>query len=390
MRPITTPLLIVLLSTIALPVLAQRNAEDTRLDHSHGFAHSARKPHLANPAQSDPFQFILDRGIHIEDHPNGYDLYAAKALALTATCPTDTALPCGRILSSLRFPFVTGAMYHAAVPARVNLRGGADELWWEPTLHCVTHDTQRRSRYKVSSGPTCTNIVDSETQQMEWLIGGRLAGGGPDKPGLYEGWIPVTITMGSQTWVVDTAVTYRLHAPEKVCQLEAGVGNITISGLPIEVGEAEPGGKVDIQPTTSTNTALELGGNFSTLCGEDGTDSGCPTTITAQTGWVRIMAASSDTWSLDVEAVTLEVTTGSEGHGSDAAWTWHVGYFDAGGRGVRIDTFRSGSISDADSPYFDSGNVAHIFLGGHVTIPNNWEPHRAGYSGSAVVSLTCS
>ena len=185
---------------------------------------------------------------------------------------------------------------------------------------------------------------------------------------------------------MDIPASYQIHPSASACRLVGSAANLTISGLPIEVGAPSPGGNVDIRPTTSTNTALKLTGNFELLCGGDGTDTDCPTTITAQTGWVRIQASSTDSWTLSVGGVTM-MTEG--GHGDDANWTWHVGYYGSGGEGVIIQTDRTVTIDQSDNPWYDSNNVAHIFLGGHVDIADNWQPHRRPYSGAGMITLTC-
>ena len=144
----------------------------------------------------DPFQFILGRGIHIDHHPNGYELYAAKAPGVAANCPPDSAHPCGHVLWSVHYPPASGVTYYAAVPPQVRLMGEDGDILWRPSVHCITHDTERRVRYKVGEGDSCINIVDTETQRIEYLVGGQIDGAPPITPGVYKGWIPVTITMG--------------------------------------------------------------------------------------------------------------------------------------------------------------------------------------------------
>ena len=163
---------------LTLPAFAQQSAkraeppERPRLDEGSGFSR-ARSPEERIPPLSpdDPSRFILDRGIRVEDHPNGIGRHAAQAPGLAAVCDLDTYLPCARILWVLRFPPVSGATYQAVVPNRVRLHGPGSEAWWSPSVHCVIYEPRRLARNKVSSGQNCMHIVDAETQQMEWLIG---------------------------------------------------------------------------------------------------------------------------------------------------------------------------------------------------------------------------
>ncbi|MYD19822.1 MAG: hypothetical protein F4X05_09270 [Rhodothermaceae bacterium] len=380
-----------LASILAFPAFAQQTAkreeppERPRLDEGSGFSRAPSLEGRIPPiSPDDPSRFILDRGIRVEDHPNGIGRYAAQAPGLAAVCDLDTYLPCARILWVLRFPPVSGATYQTLVPARVQLHGPGSEAWWTPSVHCVIYEPRRLARNKVSSGQSCMHIVDAETQQMEWLIGGRIEGLDPDDYGVYEGWIPVTITMGSQQWIVDVPVTYERFKRVASCSLESSTGNPFISGIPHHGDdEDQRGGTVDVSPASGVRSVLALSGDLAGRCGSDG--AGCPS-LSFTTGWARFQADEGTTWTFDVSSVSFD-----GGGNTESDWTWTVGYYDYdadedGGPFV-IQTSKSPSFSESADPWFDSNRYAHIFLGGSIEIEDDWE--AGSYSETATVTFCC-
>ena len=374
-----------LASMLTLPAVAQRSAipERPRLDEGSGFSRTGTPMERIPPiSPDDPSRFILDRGIRVEDHPNGIGLHAAQAPGFAAVCDLDTHLPCARILWVRRFPAVTGATYHASVPARVPLTGGESDVWWAPTVHCVTYDARRLSRYKVSSGQNCMNIIDAETQHMEWLIGGRIEGLDTENHGIYEGWVPVTITMGSQVWIVDVPATYERFQAMRSCSLQAHAGNLFVRGIPHHgTDPAQRGGTVDIRPASRVRTDLTLSGDLADYC-----DHNDCTGISSTTGWVRFQADEDETWTFSVSPVSFDGGGNTESH-----WTWIVGYYDydtdEGGAPFSIQTHESPSFSESADPWFDSDRWAHIFLGGYIEIRDDWD--AGSYTETATVTFCC-
>lgn len=376
-----------ILAVLTLPAVAQESAEPAerpRLDEGSGFSRTGTpKERIPPPSPNDPFQFILDRGIRVEDHPNGIGLHAPQAPGLAAVCDLATYLPCARILWVLRYPPVSGATYQAMVPARVQLHGPASDVWWTPSVHCVTYEPRRRARNKVSSGQSCLNIVDAETQQMEWLIGGRIEGLDSEKHGSYEGWIPVTITMGSQHWIVDVPVTYKRFQPVRACGLEGNAGNMGITGIPHQAEDANRrGGTVGVEASTAARDNLTLSGDIADYC-DDNDCSG----ISYSTGWVRIQADESETWTLDVSSISFD-----GGGNTSSDWTWVVGYYDydedGDGHPFVIETARAPSFSESTTDiWYDSDREAHFFLGGSIEIQDDWAP--GSYSQTATITFCC-
>ena len=383
----TSSLIAILTAILTLPAFAQ--PERPRLDEGGGSARVVpplERIHSTSP--DDPFQFILDRGIRVEDHPNGYDLHAAQAPDLATLCDLDRYLPCARILWSLRFPPVSGAMYRAAVPPRVKLQGGGGNVWWVPSVHCVTYEPRRLARSKVSSGQHCMNIVDAETQQMEWLIGGRIEGLNPEDPGLYEGWIPVTITMESHQWIVDIPVSYERYRASRSCT--ASVGNLRVRALPYAELNTNAGGTVTLSAGFNVRSILELGGDFEARCREPDdpaqTYPDCPG-LNYTTGFFRFQVPDEDTaWSINISRVSL----GPEG-GTKADWTWSIGHYEPNPMGdpepFTIDTGRTISFNDGSDPYMDSEGNIHLYLAGSINIPPGWT--AGSYSETATITFTC-
>ncbi len=370
---------------LTLPAFAQQTAkreeppERPRLDEGSGFSRAVSPEERTPPiSPDDPFRFILDRGIRVEDHPDGIGRHAAQAPELAALCDLDTYLPCARILWVLRFPPVSGATYQALVPSRVQLHGPGSDVWWTPVVHCVTYEPRRLARNKVSSGQSCMNIVDADTQQMEWLIGGLVEGLDSENHGVYEGWIPVTITMGSQHWIVDVPVTYELFQPVASCGV-VGVGaNIGITGIPHHMEDAElRGGTVDVTASTTSRDNLTLSGDIADYC-DDNDCSG----ISAYTGWFRFEAPEDMTWTFSISSVSFD-----GGGNTESDWTWHVGYYGSGGRGFIIETAESPSFSETADPWFDSNRQAHLFLGGYIEILDDWA--AVSRTETATVTFCC-
>lgn len=384
--PVKTSSVIVIL-TVILTVDAFAQPERPRLDEGGGSARVVsplERIHSTSP--DDPFQFILDRGIRVEDHPNGYDLHAAQAPDLAALCDLDRYLPCARILWSLRFPPVSGAMYRAAVPPRVKLQGDGRDVWWVPSVHCVTYEPRKMAWSKVSSGQHCMNIVDAESQQMEWLIGGRIEGLNPEEPGLYEGWIPVTITMESHQWIVDIPVSYERYRASRSCT--ASTGNLSVSGLPYAELEPKPGGTVTLSAGFNVRSILELGGDFAARCGtkEGDPHPACPG-LNYTTGFFRFQVPDEDTaWSIDISRVSL-----GPGGDDNADWTWSIGYYEPNPMGdpepFTIQTRKTISFDDGSDPYMDSEGNIHLYLAGSIFIPDGWD--AGSYSDTATVTFTC-
>ncbi|MCY4171380.1 MAG: hypothetical protein OXE59_09745 [Bacteroidetes bacterium] len=48
--------------------------------------------------------------------------------------------------------------------------------------------------------------------------------------GIYEGWIPVTISEAENQWIIDVPIKYERLKAETTCTLNAE-GNVSISGL---------------------------------------------------------------------------------------------------------------------------------------------------------------
>lgn len=375
-RPRLIPATIICTATLLLAssTLAQRKTRPI-LDEGDGFATTAVERH-----HEPPPQLLLERGINVEDHPNGYSLHASRSPAIAAACELNSGPACAIISWQFGTPPVTGGEYHASVPAVVTLRGEGGEVWWTPAVHCVTWDGRRRLLYKVSSGRTCMNVVDAETQEMQWFVGGQIEGFQSLAPGTYTGWVPVTFTSGSQHWVVDIPVSYRRYHPDASCSLDAG-GNISITGIPLHPDSDERGGNIDITATTDTNTDITITGNLEDLCGGGGEE--C-SSLSAQTGWARIKwhPATSFTFSIDATSV---------GFGSDTEdWEFHVGYYQDG-TGFHIQTDLTPSFDESANVYTDADGVAHIFIGGNIDIPSAWAtpaPARE-YTGTATLTLAC-
>lgn len=374
---------------LTFPAFAQ--PERPRLDEGGGSARVVSPlPRLHSTSPDDPFQFILDRGIRVEDHPNGYDLHAAQAPDLAALCDLDRYLPCARILWSLRVPPVSGAMYRAAVPPRVKLHGDGDDVWWVPSVHCVTYEPRKMAWSKVSSGQHCMNIVDAESQQMEWLIGGRIEGLNPEKPGLYEGWIPVTITMESHQWIVDIPVSYERYRASRSCT--ASAGNLSVHGLPYAELETSAGGTVTLSAGFNVRSILELGGDFATRCGTMGnpqTHPNCPG-LSYTTGFFRFQVPDEDTdWSVSISRVTFD--GGNDDDTDDEDWTWSIGYYETNSMGddepFTIQTRETISFDSSTDVYMDSDGNIHLYLAGYIDIPAGWD--AGSYSESATITFTC-
>ena len=372
---------------LTLPAVAQQStepAERPRLDEGSGFSHTGTPKERIPPiSPDDPYRFILDRGIRVEDHPNDIGRHAAQAPGFAAVCDLGTYLPCARILWVRRFPPVSGATYQAMVPARVQLHGPGSEVWWTPSVHCVTYEPRRVARKKVSSGQSCINIVDAETQQMEWLIGGRIQGLDSEKPGIYEGWIPVTITMGSQHWIVDVPVTYERFKSVRSCSLIGNAGNMGITGIPHQMEHAnQRGGTVGVEASTAARDNLTLSGDIADYC-----DNNDCSGISYATGWVRIQADEGETWTLEISGISFD-----GGGNTSSDWTWVVGYYnydsDEDGVPFIIQTAESPSFSESTTTiWYDSNREAHFFLGGSIEIQDDWAP--VSRTETATISFCC-
>ena len=381
----------ILATILALPAFAQQPAkraeppEPPRLDEGPGFSRAASPAERIPPiSPDDPSRFILDRGIRVEDHPNGFGRHAAQAPGFAAVCDLDTYLPCARILWVLRYPPVSGATYQAVVPPRVQLHGPGTDVWWTPSVHCVIYEPRRLARNKVSSGQSCMHIVDAETQQMEWLIGGRIEGLDPKIHGVFEGWVPVAITMGSQHWIVDVPVTYERFKRVASCTLRTTTGNPFIRGIPHHgTAENQRGGTVDISPSSAARTTLSLSDDLADRCGSDGAR--CPS-IRSSTGWVRFQADEDATWTFDISGVSFD-----GGGNTESDWEWVVGYYDydtdEDGDPFVIQTAKTISFDQDAEPWYDSDRWVHIFLGGNIEIEDDWE--AGSYTEFATVTFCC-
>jgi len=353
------------------------------LHSNHGLS-SRIPPH----SPKNTLQFLMDFGVNVEDHPNGYGRHAHQSPAIADVCNVSPSngeplgAACGRILWDTGHGFpTTGATYLASVPHRVELSG--DNVWWEPSIHCITWDMQRRALYKVSQGPTCMNIINAETQRMEWRIGGKIHGMNPDTPGIYEGWIPVTIHESDHQWIIDVPIRYERLRAETTCTLNAG-GDVRMSGLEYDP-ENPIKGEIRITSDRDTRSILSLTGTAAAICGRTG--SGCAG-LSYSTGWVRF-TTNSPTWSMTISAT--QVSPSFRAVGSAETWTWIVGYYDAGGVGYVIDTDEAPSFTESANVWADADGWRHLFLGGFVN-PENWESQGSGggtFSGSGTVTLMC-
>ena len=351
-------------------VLAQR-AENPRLDEGDGSAHSQ-----AFPRQENPIQLLLERGINVEDHPNGYGLHAHLTAAIAASCELDTGPACGVIRWQFGTLPVTGASFHASVPAVVTLSGPGFDVIWTPSVHCVTWDSRRRITYKVSSGANCMNIVDAETQEMQWFVGGQIEGFQSLSAGTYEGRVPVTITSGAQHWVVDVPVTYQRYREEVTCALNAG-GNLNINNIPIAIG-----GTITMKPQSSSNTTVEITGPL----GDDDecTTNGSACGITANAGWARIRP-STPRYTFSISKATINAHPSE----TDEDWTYQVGYFDQNDATHGIQVSKTPSFTESANVWLDSDGWGHIFIGGNINIPDTWNSYAHTYQGSGTVTFTC-
>lgn len=370
-RLLSTPLIVATTLALATSTQAQRKTRPV-LDAGDGFA-TTPSERLVPP----PPQLVLERGINVEDHPNGYSLHASRSPVIAASCEIKSGPACAIILWASPIPPITGAEYHARVPDVVSLRGTDFDVWWSPSVHCVTWDRRRRSLYQVSSGAACMNIVDAETQELQWFVGGRIEGLKPPPPGEYVGWVPVTFTSGFQRWVVDVPVSYHRYHKEGACMLDAG-GDIRISGIPFASDVDDRGGNIDITATVDTRTDVTITGNLANLCGSDGSTCG----LAASTGWARITPSGSS-WTFSIASASV----GQEGETS-ADWEFHVGYYRSG-MGFHIDTAFTPSFDQSENIWFDSSGEGHIFIGGNIDIPTDWEDRHNAYTGSIDVTFTC-
>lgn len=373
--PTRIPIPLFLFCTVLLTseVLAQR-AERPRLDEGEGSAHS-----LAFPRHEDPLRLLLERGVTVEDHPNGFGLHAHLSAAVAAECGMDTGPACAIIRwQPGAFP-VTGAEYHASVPGVVTLRGPDTSPVWTPSVHCVTWDSRRRIIYEVAAGPTCMNIVDAQTQEMQWFVGGQIEGTQDLSAGTYEGWIPVRISSGSRYWVVDVPVTYQRYREVAACELNAG-GNININNIPIAIG-----GTITMEPQGSSNTTVKITGTLGEdeYCGSDGSE--CGSGITANTGWARIRWTGNSGYEFSISKATIDAGAGE----TDEDWTYQVGYFDADDNVHGIQIAETPSFTESANVWTDSDGWGHIFIGGNIEIPSTWAAWHHTYQGTGTVTFTC-
>ncbi len=351
----------------------------------------------------DPSQFILDRGIQVEDHPNDYARHADFRAPLASECDLATSTPCAQILRTLRLAPVSGVAYHASVPPRVQLRGPEPNISWVPSVHCITYEPRRRSRYKVGSGPSCMNIVDAETQQMEWLIGGHIEGLDKKQYGVYEGWVPVSFTMGEYQWIMDIPITYERFKRQPTCGLGTASdgtpqGNIRIRNIPHRPGFSA--GEIRLTSGYRVRTAIEYIGDYEDLCKAE--PSLCADILdNSTTGWIRLLADEDAQWTINITGIKFTFLDGST-----ADWEWIVGYYDD----VRSGAFplkqaKEPTFTESTDPniYFNSEREAHLYLGGVLTLANTSNPQSNScprchgeysnrprtYKETATVTLTC-
>jgi len=341
----------------------------------------------------------MEQGVHVEDHPNEYRRHATKAPAIVNVCDTAPSGPlrleahgihggaaCGRIVWDMMYGMpLTGLPYTASVPPRVDL--SEQGLWWEPSVHCITWDQRRRATTKVDSGSHCMNIIDAETQRMEWMIGGVIHGLDPEAHGIYEGWIPMTITDGDNVWILDVPLRYERFRADPTCSL--ATGDIYVRNLPyvVEGGGALTGG-FELSSGSLTRDILEYTNELEDYCKANDTEcSG----VTYETGYARIKT-DSPTWSMSLPKVVIKPGSGSTGKEED--WKWIVGYYSTD-RTTSYQIAKGESLafteSNVTSPYVDGDGFLHLFLGGSVSF-SNWKTTRnrgSSFSGSATVTFTC-
>ncbi len=371
-------LLLLIVFLLAESAFSQE-AQTPRLDEGGGSARPIGTNRVPPISPDNTSQFLMDFGVNVEDHPSGQGRHAHQSPAMANVCKVSSSngellgAACGRILwDTIHGQPTTGATYHATVPPRVDLLGV--DAWWEPSVHCVTWDKRRRALYKVSKGKTCMNIIDAENQLMEWRIGGAIHGLDTETHGVYEGWIPVTITDSDHQWIIDVPIRYERFQAETTCTLNAG-GNVVI-GLDYTPTGDGIDGMLEITASSTSRTELVVDGGW-----EAGTHP-------SSTGWVRFNT-NSDTWSIDITKTQLK--PGGRSRGSAEDWTWIVGYYDAAGQGFKIQTQKEISFTESANVWADSDGWRHLFLGGSIAVEDWKSLNRtsATITGSSTVTLGC-
>jgi len=142
--------------------------------------------------------------------------------------------------------------------------------------------------------------------------------------GIYEGWIPVTISEAENQWIIDVPIKYERLKAETTCTLNAE-GNVSISGLYYPAGESAEG-TIKLSSSSTASSELTLSGGFLSTCADSRNP--CPTFATGQTGWMRFQT-DSPTWSVSISPTSI--SPGALARGTAVDWTWIIGYYGAMG-----------------------------------------------------------
>ncbi len=195
---------------------------------------------------------------------------------------------------------------------------------------------------------------------MEWFIGGQIEGLDEEMPGVYEGMIPLTLTLGGESEVVDVPVRYELFRYVPSCPTLGGSPNISI------YAPADTETEVDI-------TVMPLGGvaTFKPYCPSCRASAGS-----------FVIRGRRPGQNINASVPQVKIGKGSQ----TANWTHHLGHYNKDGEWETVATRRTFSFTQ-DDIYWDRSGTALLLLGGEMTIPASWG--ECTYTGTMTITMSC-
>ncbi len=326
----------------------------------------------SEPQEISTNPFIVSRGVWVEHHPNGYlsHEHASPKTALSCDPPLPPAT-CARVMwNTIILPEVD-EVYEARVPAIVRLSGAGQDVLWAPFVHCMVHDLDRGWLSLDHPDIVCHGWVDSEQQRMEWFIGGQIEGLDEERHGIYEGMIPLTLTLGDRSEVIDVPVRYELFPYVPSCPTFGGSPSVDI------YAPASVGGRVDIFVQGALSSTSRFGVDNSDL--RTACDTGARCTASAGS---FIIQGRRPGQNVNVTIPSVDIGRGSQSE----SWIHRLGNYNADGDWELVTTSR-GFTFDQDDIYWDDDGDALMLLGGYITFPDTWG--EGTYTGSMTITMSC-